>query len=161
MIDQEEAEEMSFVLSAISVPQKPLFRSDNQCSEKTLSFWQFASVEIKEGEESYTTNLCQQCNNKYMEATGDEPLTNWQRYEFVGKKVHRGRLWKMMGKEQYIREMWEHFLPSKSKSKKSFERRLKKKGEQEYRVSGSWNRQPESTCSQSNAAVTLIARTEL
>ena len=60
-LNQEESEEISFVPSAISVPQKPLFRCDNQCSEKTLSFWQFASVVIKEGEDSYTPNLCQQC----------------------------------------------------------------------------------------------------
>ena len=38
---------MSFVPSAI-----------NQCSEKTLSFWQLSSVVIQEGEESYTTNTC-------------------------------------------------------------------------------------------------------
>ena len=50
-MDQEEGEEISFVPSAISVPQKPLFRCDNQCSEKTLSFWQLALVVIKEGEE--------------------------------------------------------------------------------------------------------------
>ena len=56
-MDQEEGEVLSFVPSASSVPQKPLFRCDNQCSEKTLSFWQLASVVIKEGEESYTTNL--------------------------------------------------------------------------------------------------------
>ena len=55
-MDQEEGEEISFVPSVISVPQKPLFRCDNQCSEKTLSFWQLASVVSKEGEESYTTN---------------------------------------------------------------------------------------------------------
>ena len=42
--DQEEAEEISFVPSAISVSQKPLFRCDNQCSEKTISFRQLASV---------------------------------------------------------------------------------------------------------------------
>ena len=53
--DQEEAEELSFVPSAISVPRKHLFRCDNQCSEKTLSFWQLSSVVIKVGEESYTT----------------------------------------------------------------------------------------------------------
>ena len=35
--DQEEAEEMSFVPSAISVPQKLLFRSDNQCISKRPS----------------------------------------------------------------------------------------------------------------------------
>ena len=33
--DQEEVEELSFVPSGISVPQKLLFRCDNQCSEKT------------------------------------------------------------------------------------------------------------------------------
>ena len=59
-MDQEEADEISFVPSAISVPQKPLVRCDNQCSEKTLSFWQLASVVMKEGEEPGTTNLCQQ-----------------------------------------------------------------------------------------------------
>ena len=40
-MNQEEAEEISFVPSAISVLQKPLFRCDNHCSAKTLSFWQF------------------------------------------------------------------------------------------------------------------------
>ena len=67
-MDQEEAEEISFVPSAISVPQKPLFRCDNQCCEKTLSFWQFASVVMTEGKESYTTNLCQQCYDKSLKA---------------------------------------------------------------------------------------------
>ena len=33
-LNQEEAEEISFVPSAITVPQKPLFRCDNRCSEK-------------------------------------------------------------------------------------------------------------------------------
>ena len=42
-MDQEEAEEISFVPGAISVQEKPLFRCDNQCSEKTLSFRQLAS----------------------------------------------------------------------------------------------------------------------
>ena len=73
------SEEISFVPSAISVPQKPLFRCDNRCSEKTLSFWQFASVVIiKEGEESYTTNFCQQCCNESLVARGEKPLTKWQ-----------------------------------------------------------------------------------
>ena len=95
-----EAEESSFVWSAISVPKKPLFRCDNLNSEKTLSFWQLASVVIKEGEESDTTNLCQQCYNEYLVARGDKPLTKWQWYEFVEKKAHRGGQWEMMGKEQ-------------------------------------------------------------
>ena len=77
-------------LSAISVPRKPLFRCDNQCSEMTLSFWQLASVVIKEGEESYTTTLCQKCYNESLKATGEKPLTNWQWHEFVEK----GQPWK-------------------------------------------------------------------
>ena len=100
-VDQQEAEEMSFVPSAISVPQKPLFRCDNQCREKTLSFWQLASL-IKEGEESYTTNSCQKCHNESLEAEGDKPLTKWQWYAVVEKKAHRGMLWRMRGKDQYI-----------------------------------------------------------
>ena len=108
-LSQEEAEEISFVPSAISVPPKPLFRCDNRCSEKQFSFWQFASVVIQEGEESYTTNLCQQCYNKSLVARGDKPLTKWQWFEFVEKKrrIVEG-LWRMMGKDQYIREMWEY-----------------------------------------------------
>ena len=39
---------------------------------------------------------------------GEKLLTNWQWYEFVERKAHCGRLWKMMGKEQYKREMWEY-----------------------------------------------------
>ena len=100
----EEVDELSVVPSAISVPQKMIFRCDNQCGEKTLSFWQLASVVIREGEESYTTNLCQKCCIGSLKAKG-KPLTNWQWREFAGQKAHRGRLWKMMGKEQYVRGM--------------------------------------------------------
>ena len=66
--DQEEAEELSFVPSAITVPRKPMFRCDNQCSEMTLSFWQLASVMIQEGVESHTTNFCQKCYNESLQA---------------------------------------------------------------------------------------------
>ena len=51
--------------------EEPLFRCDNQCSEKTLSFWQLASVVMQEGEESYTTNLCQKCDNDSLMAKGE------------------------------------------------------------------------------------------
>ena len=64
-----------FVPSAISVPQKPLFRFDKQCSEKTLSYWQLVSVVLNEGDEAYTTNLCQKCFNKHQQAKGDTPLS--------------------------------------------------------------------------------------
>ena len=48
--------------------EEPLFRCDNQCSEKTLSFWQLASVVIKEGEESYAANLCHKFYNDSLKA---------------------------------------------------------------------------------------------
>ena len=38
---------------------------------------------MKEGEESYTTKLCQQCYNKSLEA---KPLTKWQWCEFEEKR---------------------------------------------------------------------------
>ena len=90
-LSQEQVEEISFVPSAISISPKPMFRCDNRCSEKTLSFWQTASVVIKDGEESYTTNVCQQCYNKTLVTRGDKPLTKWQWYEILEKKAHRGR----------------------------------------------------------------------
>ena len=51
-------------------------------------------------------------------ARGDKPLTKWQWHEFVEKKAHRGWLWRMLGKEQYIREMWEYHCRERSRVKK-------------------------------------------
>ena len=34
------------------------------------------------------------------------------------KKVYRGRMWRMIGKEPYLRGMWEYFSSEKSKAKK-------------------------------------------
>ena len=103
--DQEEAEEMSFVSSANSVPQKLMFRFDIQCSEKTFSFWQLASVVIQEGEESYTTNMYQKCYNDSLKAKGEKTQTNWQWRRLAGQKAHRGR--------QYVRGLWEYFCREK------------------------------------------------
>ena len=89
----------------------------------------------KEDEESYTTNLCQKCCNESLKAKGDEPLTTWQWHEFVEKKAHRGRLWKMMGKEQYVREMWELFCQERARVK-----RFREKAEEERQagIQGQW-----------------------
>ena len=103
--EQEEVKERIFVPSRTSVPQKLLFRCGNQCSEKTLSYWQSASVVINEAEESYTTDLCQMCFNKSLKAKGEKPLKNVQWRQVVEKKAYRGRLWKMMGKDQCARGM--------------------------------------------------------
>ena len=86
--DQEEAEELSFVLSVISVPRKPMFRCDNQCSENTLSFWQLASVVIQEGEGHY--QLLPEMLQRLSEGKkGKNPLTNWQWRQFAGQKAER------------------------------------------------------------------------
>ena len=102
----------------MSLPLKPLFRCDNQCSEKTLSHWQLPSVVVNEGDEAYTTNLCQKCFNKHLQAKGEEPLTNVKWRHVVEKKAYRGRMWTMMGKEEYLCGMWEHFSRERSKAKK-------------------------------------------
>ena len=116
--ENEEEEERTFVPSAVSVPLKPLFRCVNQCSEETLSYWQLASVVHNEGNEAHTTNLCQKCFNKHLQAKGEMPLTNVQWRELVEKKAYRGRMWKMMGKEPHLRGMWEYFLQERSRVKR-------------------------------------------
>ena len=96
---------------------------------------------IKEGEESYTTNLCQQCCNESLVARGDKPLTKRQWYEFVQKK---GASWKVMendGKRTVHERDVGISLPRKIKNKK-VPRMLRKRGKQECRASGSMNRQP-------------------
>ena len=69
-------EEMSFVLSAVSVPRNMMFRCDKQCCERSLSCRPLASVVIDDGEEPYTTNLCQKCFNKSLKEKVEKPFTN-------------------------------------------------------------------------------------
>ena len=88
--EQEEEEERTFVPSAVSVPLKPLFRCDRQCSGKTLSYCQLASVVVNEGDEAYTTNLCQKCFNKHLQAKGEEPLKNVKWRQSCGKRRRIG-----------------------------------------------------------------------
>ena len=49
-----------------------MFRCDKQCNERSLSYWQLASVVNNEGEKSYTTNLCQKCFNKHLKEKGEK-----------------------------------------------------------------------------------------
>ena len=52
---------------------------------------------MQEGEESYTTSVCQKCYNDSLKAKGEKP-TDKLAVETVrgAEKVHCGRLWKMM-----------------------------------------------------------------
>ena len=100
-LHREEALEMSFVPSAISIPRGFMSWCDNRCSDKALRFWKFASVVVDHVKESYTVNLCQQYDNERLTAQGLEPLKTWQWKAVVEKKAHRGRLWRMLGKDQF------------------------------------------------------------
>ena len=84
--EHKEEEERTFVPRAVSVPPKPLFCCDKQCSEKTISCWQLASVVANESDEAHTTNLCQKCSNKHLQAKGEEPLTNVKVEAVCGKE---------------------------------------------------------------------------
>ena len=58
----EEAEELSFVLSALSEPRGAIYFCDSYCSEKAVRYWQFASKVVEEGGEARTVNLCGGCS---------------------------------------------------------------------------------------------------
>ena len=81
----------------MSVPLKPLFRCDNQCSDKTLSYWQLAAVVLNEGDEAYTTNLCQKCFNKHLQAKGEKTA---DKRAVEGGSGKEGVSWKNMENEK-------------------------------------------------------------
>ena len=58
---------------------------------------------IEEGGEARTIYLCQQCYNAKVGAAGQTA------FEVVVKEAHRGRLWKVMGNEQFLCGMCEYF----------------------------------------------------
>ena len=64
-------------------------------------------------------------------------MTRWQWYELV-EKTHRGRYWKMMGKEQYIRELWEYYLRERSRVKKF---REEAERERQAEIQGQWEQE--------------------
>ena len=94
-LSREEAEEISFVPSALSVPRGLVFWCDNRCSDKALRFWQFASVVVNNGEEAHTFNLCQQCYNERLTAHGQAPLKSWQ---WKGSRGKEGASWQIVDK---------------------------------------------------------------
>ena len=55
-----------------------------------------------EGEQARTINLCQQCNIESLTAQGQVPLKSWQWKTMVEQKAHGGKLWKMLGKDQFF-----------------------------------------------------------
>ena len=93
-LSREEAEEISFVPSAISIPQRFMFWCDNRCGDKALRFWLFASVVVEDVEGSYyTVNLCQQCYNKNLTAKG---LAPFEELAVEGSRGKEGAPWQAM-----------------------------------------------------------------
>ena len=45
---------------------------------------------------------------QFSEGKGEKPLTNVQWRHVEEKKAYRGRVWRMMGEEPYVRGMWEY-----------------------------------------------------
>ena len=100
--EEEEAEEIAFVPSALGESRGPIYFCDNRCSE-AVKYWQIASVVVEEGGEAHTINLCLQCYIEQMVQQGTQPLKLWQWKEVVEKMAHRGRLSKVFGSEQFLR----------------------------------------------------------
>ena len=65
----------------------------------------------EDDKEAHADNLCKRC---YTLAA----LKHWQWKAAVEKKSHRGRQWRMQGKDQYVRGMWEYFSLERLKAKK-------------------------------------------
>ena len=129
----------------MSVPLKPLFRCDKQCSEKTLSYWQLASVELNEGDEAYTTGLCQKCSDKHLQVEGENAADKCAVETGGGEE---GVSWKNVENDgERTKSAWDvgTFSPAKDRRRGSFGSWLTKKSRQECKVSGSKNRQPKNT----------------
>ena len=63
-----------------------------------VRYWQFASVEVEEGGEAHTINLCQHCYNEQVVQQGNSRLNSWQWRAVVEKKHivgECGKLWEM------------------------------------------------------------------
>ena len=73
---------------------------------------------VNEGDETHTTNLCQMCLNNSLKAKGQKPTTNVQWRQVVEKKAYRGSIWRMMGKEHFVRGMSVYFLQERNRVKR-------------------------------------------
>ena len=116
--DQEEAEELNFVPSAISVPKKLMFRCDNLCNEKTLSFWQLASVVIKEGEEIIHYQLMPEMLQRDHDGKRGKTTDKLAAERVRGAQDAPWKALENDGKEQYEREMWEYFCRKRNRVKR-------------------------------------------
>ena len=73
-----------------------------------------------------------------LDAKGLAPLKNLQWKAVVDKKAHRGRKWRMLGKDQYIQGMWQYFSIERLKAKKFLKDAEKEKQEG---IQGQWQQE--------------------
>ena len=66
-------------------------------------------------------------------------LRQWK--AVVEEKAHRGRLWKMFGKDQFLQGMWEYFSQERAKAKKFLEDAEKERHEG---IQGEWQQESPS-----------------
>ena len=135
-LSREEAEEIRFVPSALSIPRGPMFWCDNRWSDKALRFWQFASIVVNDVEEPYTVNLCQQCYKERLTTQGLAPLKSWQWKAVVEQKAPRGRFWKNVGKRTSLYKECGSMFLLRERKRKSFERMLRRKNRKGYKANG-------------------------
>ena len=129
-ISHEEAEELALCRGST-------YFCDKRCSENAVRYWQFASVVVEEGGEANTVNLCQQCYNEQMVQQGKPRLNSWQRRAVVEKKA-LGRMWKIIGNEQFLNGMWEYFTLKRAEAKRIREDAAR---ERQEGIQGQWQQE--------------------
>ena len=137
-INQEEADEMGFVPSALSELRGAFYWCDNRCSDEALRFLQIASMVIEEGGEARTTNLRKRCCNQKLVQQGKQSLKSMEWSGVVERKAHRGRLWKIFGIEQFLRGMREYSILKRAGARKVLADAAQEKQE---RIQGQWQQE--------------------
>ena len=156
-INQEEADEMGFVPSALSELRGAFYWCDNRCSDEALRLLQIASMVIEEGGEARTINLRKRCCNEKLVQQGKQSLKSMEWSGVVERKAHRGRLWEIFGIEQFLRGMREYFILKRAGARKLLADAAQEKNKKEYKVSGNKNLPSKKFCSTSKEMRTQIA----
>ena len=82
--------------------------------------------------------MLEQCINE-RRVQQEEPRQNsWQWRAVVEKKVHRGRMWRIMGNEQFTRGMWEYVTLRRAEAKRIRDDAAREKQEG---IQGQWQQE--------------------
>ena len=106
--DDEEVEELSFILGAASEPRWPCTCATTNAI-KVSSFHQLAAIVVEDGGAAHTINVCKHGYNLMRMKRGERKVSASRWREIIEQKNFRGKLWVASGMEQFMRRMWEHF----------------------------------------------------